>query len=149
VRNRALIAVMWRCGLRIAEALALRPADIDLGGDVLSVRHGKGDKARKLGIDATTSALLARWMDTSANLKLNRRGGMLFCTLRGGEIDQSYVRHLHRREVATLGLLELSLVSDVRANVRCERPMRGARRFIRARGPSRLILGQVVRGTVS
>ena len=59
VRNRALLAVMWRCGLRIAEALALAPRDIDLATGVLSVRHGKGDKARKLGIDETTAALLA------------------------------------------------------------------------------------------
>src|SRR5437763_15758339 len=74
LRNRALIAVLWRCGLRIAEALALTPADIDLAGGVLSVRHGKGDKARKLGIDATTAALLARWLDRRKLLGLNRRG---------------------------------------------------------------------------
>lgn len=29
VRNRALIAVCWRCGLRIGEALALAPKDFD------------------------------------------------------------------------------------------------------------------------
>jgi integrase/recombinase XerC len=86
--------VLWRCGLRIAEALALGPTDIDLAGDVLSVRHGKGDKARKLGIDATTSALLAPWLDRRKLLGLNRRGRALFCTLQGGAIDQSYVRHL-------------------------------------------------------
>jgi integrase/recombinase XerC len=94
IRNRAMLAVLWRCGLRIAEALALAPSDIDLAGEVLSVRHGKGDKARKLGIDAGTAALLARWIDTRARLGLNKRGRPLFCTLKGGAIDQSYVRHL-------------------------------------------------------
>jgi integrase len=44
VRNRALIAVLWRGGLRCGEALALMPRD--LGDGVLRVRHGKGDKAR-------------------------------------------------------------------------------------------------------
>jgi integrase len=83
IRNRALIAVLWRCGLRIAEALALARADIDLQGDVLTVRHGKGDKARKLGLDATTSALLGRWIDKRAQLGLNKRGRPLFCTLKG------------------------------------------------------------------
>lgn len=29
VRNRALIALLWRSGLRISEALALMPADVD------------------------------------------------------------------------------------------------------------------------
>jgi len=30
VRNRALIAVLWRSGLRISEALALELRDVDL-----------------------------------------------------------------------------------------------------------------------
>ena len=29
VRNRALVATLWRCGLRIGEALALAPKDLD------------------------------------------------------------------------------------------------------------------------
>lgn len=29
IRNRALIIVMYRAGLRVSEALALRPADLD------------------------------------------------------------------------------------------------------------------------
>src|SRR5438876_216753 len=29
VRNRALLAVLWRCGLRLGEALALAPKDFD------------------------------------------------------------------------------------------------------------------------
>ena len=94
IRNRAMLAVMWRCGLRIAEALALQPRDIDLAGGVLSVRHGKGDKARKLGLDETTAALLARWLDKRSSLGLNQRGRPLFCTLQGCSIDQSYFRHL-------------------------------------------------------
>jgi site-specific recombinase XerD len=104
VRNRALLAVMWRCGLRIAEALALLPADVDLAEGVLHVRHGKGDKARRLGVDDTTAALLARWIDRRSALGLNRRGRPLFCTLQGGRIDQSYVRHLLIRLAAKVDL---------------------------------------------
>ncbi len=29
LRNRALLAVLWRAGLRVGEALALRPSDLD------------------------------------------------------------------------------------------------------------------------
>jgi site-specific recombinase XerD len=100
VRNRALIAVMWRCGLRIAEALSLTLSDVDLDHGVLSVQHGKGDKPRKLGLDETTSALLARWIDRRHSLGHNGRGKPLFCKLDGGVIDQSYVRHLLRRLAA-------------------------------------------------
>ncbi|MGH2930611.1 MAG: tyrosine-type recombinase/integrase, partial [Solirubrobacteraceae bacterium] len=63
VRNRALIAVLWRSGLRISEALALELRDVDLKKGTIRVRHGKGDRSRTVGVDEQTSALLARWID--------------------------------------------------------------------------------------
>jgi integrase len=43
LRVRALIAVLWRGGLRISEALALNGTDIDERRGSLLIRHGKGD----------------------------------------------------------------------------------------------------------
>jgi integrase/recombinase XerC len=100
IRNRAMLAVMWRCGLRIAEALSVQLSDVDLDNGVLSVQRGKGDKSRKLGLDAGTAALLARWIDKRRSLGHNGRGKPLFCTLDGRQLDQSYVRHLLRRLAA-------------------------------------------------
>ena len=103
VRNRALIALAWRSGLRIGEVLALRPKDLDLNAGVLVVQHGKGDKRRVVGFDAGTGALLARW------LEVRRKRGVIgrapvFCTLGGAEIDQSYVRHLLPRLARRAGV---------------------------------------------
>ena len=42
LRIRALIAVLWRAGLRISEALALSETDIDPTRGSVLVRHGKG-----------------------------------------------------------------------------------------------------------
>jgi integrase len=65
-----LIAVLWRSGLRVSEALALalelRNVDLDQG--TLRVRHGKGDKSRTVGVDDQTTALLARWLDRRRHL---------------------------------------------------------------------------------
>jgi integrase len=69
IRNRALIAVLWRCGLRISEALALEPSDIDLPAGTLRVRHGTGEHPRPGGIDQPTSALLSAWLDRRAALE--------------------------------------------------------------------------------
>ena len=44
IRNRALIAVLYRGGLRISEALALRPKDVDQAAGTVTVLHGKGDQ---------------------------------------------------------------------------------------------------------
>jgi hypothetical protein len=46
LRLRALIAVLWRAGLRISEALALNETDIDVARGSLLIRHGKGDLCR-------------------------------------------------------------------------------------------------------
>ena len=103
IRNRALIAVMWRCGLRISEALALEPRDVDLEAGTVRVRHGKGDHARTVGLDAATAAMLARWLDRRRALGHNGRR-RLFCTLDGSPVDQSYVRHLLRRLATKAGV---------------------------------------------
>src|SRR5208283_631968 len=59
VRNRALVTILWRAGLRIAEALALRPADVDLAAGTLRILHGKGDKSRLAGLDPEGCAVLS------------------------------------------------------------------------------------------
>ncbi len=46
LRVRALVAVLWRAGLRISEALALTESDVDPGRGSVLVRHGKGEKRR-------------------------------------------------------------------------------------------------------
>jgi integrase/recombinase XerD len=93
VRNRALIALLWRSGLRISEALALKPKDIDLGSGLLAVQHGKGDKRRVGALDAGTAALLERWLERRSKLDV-RPTAPVFCTLRGTPVDPSYVRHV-------------------------------------------------------
>lgn len=96
VRNRAMLATMWRCGPRIAETLALKRADVDLDHAVLSIQHGKGDKPRHVKIDDQTIALLNLWIDRRRERGYNGKQ-TLFCKLDGGEIDQSYVRKLLHR----------------------------------------------------
>ncbi len=103
VRNRALIAVLWRCGLRISEALALELRDVDLDAGTVRVRHGKGDQSRTVGLDGQTTALLARWLDRRKKLSPGARAPIL-CTLAGGRLDTSYVRRLLPRLAAKAGI---------------------------------------------
>jgi site-specific recombinase XerD len=103
VRNRALIGLLWRTGLRIGEALALLPKDIDLEAGLLVVQHGKGDVRRVVGIDTGTAALMSRWLDARKKLGL-RAATPLFCTLAGGAVESSYVRHLLPRLAKKAGV---------------------------------------------
>jgi integrase len=97
LRNRALIIVMWRAGLRIEEALALFPKDYDGDAGTLAVLHGKGDRRRVVGIDPQACAVLDKWMDRRRELGFGPRSP-LFCTIsgatRGGRLKSSYVREM-------------------------------------------------------
>ena len=62
LRVRALVAVLWRGGLRISEASALNETDIDERRGSLLIRHGKGDKRREAGMDQFGFEQLSAWM---------------------------------------------------------------------------------------
>lgn len=104
IRNRALIAVLYRSGLRIGEALALRPADIEHENGSLRVLHGKGDRSREAGLDPAAFALLDAWLAARAKLPVGR-SAPVFCTLKGRPLDPEDVRTmLHRKgEQAGIG----------------------------------------------
>ena len=102
IRNRALIMLLYRSGLRISEALALRPASIDLKHHSARVLHGKGDKATVRGFHPSADDALARWLDKRAELGL--RGGPLFCTLAGTKLSDGYVRDMLKRLAAKAGI---------------------------------------------
>jgi site-specific recombinase XerD len=96
VRNRALIVVLYRAGLRLHEALALTPRDVDAQRGTVNVRHGKGDKHRTVGMDPGAFALLERWLDVRRAQDIGPRR-RLFCTLAGEPVHDSYVRQLLHR----------------------------------------------------
>jgi integrase len=63
---QTLFGLIACTGLRIAEALALRDADVDLRAGVLTVRRGKFGKSRLLPLHATAVAALARYRSARA-----------------------------------------------------------------------------------
>jgi integrase/recombinase XerC len=95
LRNRALLAVLWRSGLRCAESTALRPADVDFAGGTVRVLHGKGDKARTVGIDGQALDVVRAWlgMRTASGVT----SPWLFCTRDGGRLQSRYVRAMMTR----------------------------------------------------
>ena len=102
-RNRALIAVGWRAGIRISEAIALCPKDIDRGSGSIRILHGKGDKAGTVGIDAEAITLIDGWVKTRDSLGL-AADATLFCTLEGGRLSDRYVRNLMTRLGKSAGI---------------------------------------------
>ena len=78
-RLRALIVVLWRGGLRVAEALALGERDLDRRRGSLLVRNGKGGRRREIGTDLWGWEQLRPWLAAPRELPV----GPLFCVIDG------------------------------------------------------------------
>ena len=103
LRNRALIALLYRTGLRINEALSLYPKDLELSDGSVRVLNGKGGKSRTVGLDPGAAAIIERWSDARSQLELSGRQP-LFCTLRGEPMADAYVRVMMKRLGARAGI---------------------------------------------
>ena len=104
-RNRALLAILWRTGVRISEALELRPHDVDFQNGTVRVRLGKGLKPRTTVLsDLDALPLVERWLNERAKLPAVGKGAPLLCTLKGTPTDPSYARHLLPRLAKRAGL---------------------------------------------
>ena len=107
IRNRALIAVLYRTGLRISEALALRRTDVDGDAGTVRVLHGKGNRSRTVGLDQGGFGLLDLWIVRRSRLYFHSNGHTpLFCTLKGRPINSSYIRRLLPRLAAKTGIVK-------------------------------------------
>jgi integrase/recombinase XerD len=88
VRDRALLEVMYACGLRASEAVGLELADVDLEEGLLCAR-GKGSKERLVPIGRKAlSALTVYRAGARATLVGDKAQSRLFVNRRGGTLTR-------------------------------------------------------------
>jgi integrase len=106
-RDRALIVLMWRTGLRVGEVLALYPKDIDLDAGRVAVLHGKGDRARVVGLDPMACSIVREWMAERRWLGL-KGTSPVFCVVSrptiGKPMHSAYVRNKLKELGARAGI---------------------------------------------
>jgi site-specific recombinase XerD len=95
IRNRAMLTLLYRSGLRVSEILALRPSSVNLRQHSIRLLDTKSGSAQTRGYHPSADDALARWLDKRKALGL--RNGPLFCTLDGGPLHPQYVRNLIKR----------------------------------------------------
>ena len=100
-RDRAVLTLLWRSGLRIAEALALRPADINLSAGTARVLKGKNGKSRTVALDTLTCSALEAWLAVRPPGQ-----GPVFCPVSkpGQPLKSNHVRNRLRRLAARAGI---------------------------------------------
>jgi integrase/recombinase XerC len=103
IRNRALVVTLYRAGLRLDEALALVPGDLDVAAGVIHVGRRTSTHSREAGIDAGALGLVRKWLRVRAGLGIGP-DAPLFCTLAGRPIHPAYVRQLLPRLAEKAGI---------------------------------------------
>jgi integrase len=99
LRLAALIAVLWRGGLGLTEALNLVVDDCDSESGFITVRTWRYAARRKAAMDQWGFERLERWKDVRCELP----DGPLFCILRGPTVGQDWRPVGARAEVRRLG----------------------------------------------
>jgi len=102
VRDRAMLELLYSSGLRLAELVALRAADVELKNCEVRVT-GKGGKTRIVPVGRFAVAAVERWLRLRAETGASEVGGggegegVLFVTKNGGALGaravQKRIRH--------------------------------------------------------
>jgi site-specific recombinase XerD len=101
-RDRALLELLYGCGLRVSEACRLDRGDVD----ARAVRvHGKGDKERLVPIGEPAADAVAAWLAHGRpEVAGDRSGDALLLSLRGRRLEETTVRRILDRRLSALGL---------------------------------------------
>jgi integrase/recombinase XerD len=102
----ALFGLLAVTGMRLGEALALEPGDVDLGNGVITIRRetAKLGRARLVPLHPTTMQALERYARTRALLCPTPRSKTFFLSSVGTCLDRSAVAKTLRTLTTTLGL---------------------------------------------
>lgn len=104
-RDTAILTLLYGCGLRVGEALAMTPRDAPVGDGRETLRvTGKGDKERIVPVLPVARTALARYMELCPYPLA--RDEPLFRGAKGGPLDSRLVRLVMQRLREALGLPE-------------------------------------------
>jgi integrase/recombinase XerD len=106
LRDRALLELMYACGLRASEAIGLELMDVDIEEGVLRAR-GKGSKERVVPIGQAAIAALRPYLERGRPaLVKGSAEPHLFVNFRGGSLTRQGLYKIVRRHALTAGFAD-------------------------------------------
>jgi site-specific recombinase XerD len=105
LRDRALLELLYGCGLRASEACGLRTADVNADEGFVRVM-GKGGKERIVPLGGAASDALGRYLREGRPRLGEAAGDRVFVSVRGRPLGPTDVRRALRRELAAAGLAQ-------------------------------------------
>lgn len=104
VRDRAMLELLYACGLRVSELVSLPIGDVNLRGGFVRVT-GKGQKTRMVPMGAAAADALSNYIAHARPLLLrNREAAALFVTGHGGAMTRQAFWKLLRGYARGLGI---------------------------------------------
>ncbi|MFP4000686.1 MAG: site-specific tyrosine recombinase/integron integrase [Thermoplasmata archaeon] len=97
VRDRLILRILYRCGLRVSEVTSLKIQDINFDEGMITVRGGKGDKDRIVPIDDDTLDLIQLY-------KGDKDKGVLILSQRGKALSNRQVERIVKKYAKRAGL---------------------------------------------
>jgi len=104
LRDRALLEVMYGCGLRASEAIGLERGEVDLRRNFVRP-HGKGSKERIVPLGSQAAKAIERYLRAGrAALVGERVESKLFVNFRGGPLTRQGLYKVIQRHAREAGL---------------------------------------------
>ena len=106
IRDRALLELLYACGLRIAEACTIRLENLDEEGGVVRVT-GKGNKTRLIPVGRAALEALKIYLATARPKLISpRSGAAIFLSVRGHPLTPARIWQLVRYYAKRAGIEE-------------------------------------------
>lgn len=106
IRDRALLELLYACGLRIAEACDVRLENLDEEGGVIRVT-GKGNKTRLIPVGRAALDALNLYLSSARPKLLSpRSGAAIFLSVRGHPLTPARIWQLVRHYAKRAGIEE-------------------------------------------
>ena len=109
VRDRAVLELLYGCGLRVSELVGLDVGDLRFDEGVVRV-FGKGSKERVVPLSGTAASALRTYLDEARSLLYTKRTSgaqatsAVFLNLRGGRLSRQSVFAIVRDAGASVGI---------------------------------------------
>lgn len=106
LRDRAILELMYACGLRVSEAVDLKISDVELDAGILTCK-GKGSKTRKVPVGASA----VEWVKSYLALRRKKENieiQNLFVTSLGRPINRQIIFNFIKEYAEKIGLEDVS-----------------------------------------